>query len=177
MDAVQKKEIPNAAIVGLICNKATAPVLELAKRNGVSAYLLPSKQFISGGKLDRDAYEGELIPLIASLKPKWVLLAGYMLILGPKVIQAFSGKIINIHPSLLPQFKGLKPLQQALDAKVSVVGCSVHLVTEELDGGPVLEQGTLPVLKSDTESSLAARLLPLEHETYIRALKKLCTQA
>ena len=174
-DAVKNKIIPNAVIAGLVCNKANAPVLKEAEFRGIPQHLLPSKTFLSkDGKFDRVFYEDALIEVIANLKPHWILLAGYMLILGPKVIHTFVGKIINIHPSLLPHFKGLRPLQQALDAKMKRVGCSVHWVTEELDGGAVLEQSALVVLESDTEATLAARLLPLEHDTYVRALKKLC---
>src|SRR5688572_9606750 len=96
-----------------------------------------------------------------------------MLILGKPVIDAFPGRIINIHPSLLPAFRGLNAQRQAIEAKVEWTGCTVHLVTEELDAGPILAQSVLKLEKDDTEETLTQRLLPVEHRTYIEALKAL----
>jgi phosphoribosylglycinamide formyltransferase-1 len=175
-DAVKRGEIPNAKIVGLLANKPAA-ALELAQARGVSAQLVEAAKFRrADGKWDRAAYEEALDAEIRKREPDLICLAGYMLLLGKKIVSQWAGRIVNIHPSLLPSFKGLNAQQQAVDYGVRWSGCSVHLVTEDLDAGPILEQSILEVLPEDTGESLSQRLLPLEHQTYVRALKKLCSQ-
>lgn len=170
-DAISEGRISNAEIVGVISNKIDAPVLAHATQRSVETYVVESRQYRSQGKLERAAYEKNLLTLLQTLKPDFICLAGYMLVLGKDIIQAFPGRIINIHPSLLPKFRGLHAQRQALEHKETETGCTVHWVTEGLDEGPVILQTKVPILPDDTEESLSLRMLPKEHETYISALK------
>jgi len=169
-EAARSGRIPNCEIAGLICNKPDAPALEIAKRMNIPSFVHASSTFIQNKKLDRAAYEEGLLPLLKNLSPDYVCLAGYMLLLGRKMTDAFPNRILNIHPSLLPAFKGLHPQRQALEAKVEWTGCTVHWVNENLDDGRALKQARLKIEPGDTEESLSQRLLPLEHETYVQAL-------
>lgn len=164
---VEQSRIPDAEIVGVVCNQEKARVLELAKHFGVPAFLVESK-----GRSKAD-YERELLARMQELKPDLVLLAGYMKILGNKIIRAFENRMLNIHPSLLPQFRGLDAQKQALEAGVPETGCTVHWVTEGLDEGPNVLQATMKILPNDTVESLSNRLLSLEHETYVQAVAKI----
>lgn len=166
--AIQSGEL-KAQAVALICNRADAPVLKIAEDAGIPFHLIV-------GKGDRAAYELELEKTIADLQPDWVLLAGYMRILGGSIIQRWAGRIVNIHPSLLPEFRGLHAQKQALESGAKVTGCTVHLVTEGLDEGPTVEQSRVTIEPGDTVESLSARLQPIEHATYLRAMKKLLGQ-
>ena len=122
-------------------------------------------------KGDRAAFEAELHAALLSANPDIICLAGFMRILTPDFIEKWAGKILNIHPSILPLFTGLHTHQRALDAGMNVHGCTSHLVTSELDGGPILGQAVIPVLAGDTADDLAARLLPVEHQLYPAVLK------
>lgn len=173
-NAIQTKKIPNAKIVGLMCNKPEAPVIQEAKLRGIPTFIIPSNEFKAGVKFDRAAYEERLLECLLGLHPDFICLAGYMLLLGPRIIQSFPEKILNIHPSLLPKFKGLRAQKQALDAGEKETGCTVHLVTEELDAGKTLVQRKTLIEPGDTEESLSLRLLNLEHEAYTEALRALC---
>lgn len=175
--AIQRKEIPNAEIVALFSNKKNAPALERAKELEIPTHVIASKDFFSEGKFDREAYEKKLIEYVKKMEPDWIVLAGYMLLLGKEIIQEFRGKILNIHPSLLPKYKGLEAQKQAFEAKEKETGCTVHLVTEEMDAGPIVAQSKIPIQPSDTIESLTHRLLPLEHATYVAALRKLCEES
>ncbi len=175
--AIGAGKIRNAQVVGLICNNADAPVLAIADKKGIPTTVLPKDQFRNAaGKWVRADFERALVQAIESYHPDYIILAGYMLLLGRETVNRWSGKIINIHPSLLPDFKGLRAQKQALDAGAKRTGCTVHLVTEALDDGPILEQSSLDILPGDTEESLSERLLPLEHATYVNAVDKLCNQ-
>ena len=165
--AIQAGEL-QAEASALICNRREAPVLKIAEGLGVPACLVDRKRF-----KDRLAYEEELISMIETFDPDLVCLAGYMLLLGPKVVQRWKGKIVNIHPSLLPDFRGLNAQKQALESGRSETGCTVHYVTEGLDDGPIIEQSKIAILPGDTEQSLSERLLAVEHATYVRALRKI----
>lgn len=172
--AVKEKRIPHAQIVGLISNRKEAGAVSIAKELGVPTHTLEKSAFRgSDGKWDRAAFEITLEKTIESYQPDWICLAGYMLLLGERIVERWEGKILNIHPSLLPKFKGLHAQKQALEAGERVTGCTVHLVTQEMDEGQIVEQASLEILSSDTDESLSARLLTLEHETYIRALIRL----
>lgn len=176
-DAVSQGEIPDVEIIGVICNKANAQVLDQARKRDIPAHLIESRNFLRAGKFDRIAYEKKLLLLILSLKPDLICLAGYMLLLGPEIIQKFPRSIVNIHPSLLPKFRGLHAQQQAIKSGDKETGCTVHWVTEGLDEGPTILQARIPILPDDTEESLSLRLLAVEHKTYIAALKLiLCNQ-
>jgi phosphoribosylglycinamide formyltransferase-1 len=168
--AVQTGVLNHIEICCLISNRSDARALEIAKNFLIPFHVLESKQYRMDGSFQREAYEKDLKTLIESYNPDWICLAGYLLLLGSQIINQFSGRIINIHPSLLPQFKGLNAQKQALEAGVTETGCTVHFVTEELDAGPVILQKKLTVLASDTEESLSRRLLPLEHQAYVEAL-------
>lgn len=173
--AIGDASLAGAQIVGLICNKASAPVVDIAESRGIPTTVLSRELFMdSRGKWNRASYEQALVEAITAHAPDWICLAGYMLLLAPDTVRRWPGKIINIHPSLLPAYPGLHAQKQALEAGAKVTGCTVHLVTEGLDDGPIIEQTPVDILAGDTEETLSARLLPLEHATYVRALSKLC---
>ena len=170
-DAIKQKRIPEAEVTALICNKANAPVLEEANRRQIPSFTLESNLFRSGNKFNSSAYEFKLLELLKELNPDLILLAGYMLILGKEVVRAFPRRIINIHPSLLPKYRGLHAQQQALESGDKETGCTVHWVTAGLDEGAPILQAKIPILERDTHESLSQRLLPIEHETYVAAVK------
>jgi phosphoribosylglycinamide formyltransferase-1 len=172
-DAIQKKQIPNAQIIALISNRKEAPALLEANSRNVPQHIIASKDYRTAKGFDRDSYEAKLLETLLELKPDLILLAGYMLVLGKKIVEAFPRKIINIHPSLLPKFRGLQAQKQALESGDSITGCTVHWVTERLDEGETILQNPCPILPGDTVETLSQRLLPLEHKTYIAAVKKL----
>lgn len=148
-----------AKVVLVAGDKPEAPALERARKAKVPAVLaLPPEP---GEK--RAAYDARLLDALRAEKPDLVVLAGYMRIVGPAITQAFAGRIVNIHPSLLPAFKGLDAVGQAHAAKVAEAGCSTHLVTADLDGGPVLLQARLKVRPGEGVESLRKRILRLEH--------------
>ncbi|MEZ4749843.1 MAG: phosphoribosylglycinamide formyltransferase [Bdellovibrionota bacterium] len=162
-----------AEVVGLLCNKVGAPVLERAQRLGVHHELIDPSLYIKEGKPDRKAYEAVLLERLSALRPDLICLAGYMRIVGESILEKFGDRMLNIHPSLLPKYRGLNALRQALEAGEKKTGCTVHWVVPAVDAGPIVLQKELPILDDDTEASLRTRLQPLEHLTYIEALKKL----
>jgi phosphoribosylglycinamide formyltransferase-1 len=168
---VTRGDLPQAEIVALISNKAKAQVLEEAKNRLIPTHIVESALYKKAGTFDRANYEKKLLSLIVELKPDLILLAGYMLVLGKEIIQTFPKKIINIHPSLLPKFRGLHAQKQALETGEKQTGCTVHWVTEEIDEGEPILQANIAIFPEDTEESLSLRLLPIEHQTYISALK------
>lgn len=148
-------------IVAVISNKQDAFGLERAARHGIANETLSHRDFTS-----RESFDAELAELVDSFKPDLVLLAGFMRILTAPFVALFAGRLVNIHPSLLPEFPGMNTHQRALDAGVSEHGVSVHFVTEELDGGPVIARRKVAVKADDTAESLAARVLTEEHKLY-----------
>jgi phosphoribosylglycinamide formyltransferase-1 len=165
-DSIQAGRLP-AGIAIVISNRADAPGLEAARRRGLNAKLIPSK-----GR-QREEHDDEVIAALKEAGVDLVCLAGYMRLLSPGFIQAFPNRILNIHPSLLPAFSGLEAQKQAIEYGAKVSGCTVHLVDETLDNGPVILQKTVPVLEGDDEHSLAARILEQEHIAYTEALRLL----
>lgn len=155
-----------ARIAAVICNRAGAHGLERAKQAGIATELLDHKQFDG-----REAFDAALIQAIDAHQPDLVVLAGFMRILTPGFVQHYAGRLLNIHPSLLPKHKGLHTHQRALEAGDSEHGCSVHFVTEELDGGPRVIQAVLPVMADDTAESLASRVHQQEHLIYPLAVR------
>ena len=155
-----------ARIAAVICNRAGAYGLERAKQAGIATSLLDHKQFDG-----REAFDAALIQAIDAHQPDLVVLAGFMRILTPGFVQHYSGRLLNIHPSLLPKHKGLHTHQRAIEAGDSEHGCSVHFVTEELDGGPLVVQAVLPVMADDTAESLARRVHQQEHQIYPLAVR------
>lgn len=176
-DAISKNQIPNAEIVGLICNKKKAFAIQEAEQRNIPVILVESRRFLENGTLNRAKYEETCLTEIRKFKPDYILLAGYMLVLSEKFVLEFPNQILNIHPSLLPKYKGMHAIQQALDAKATLSGCTVHFVTPLLDDGPIICQKSLEILVGDTEESYGARLRPLEHAAYIEAVKKLSQSA
>lgn len=154
-----------AVINRVISNKADAGGLEIAKKHDIATVALEQSDFDS-----RDAHEKALMELVEKGKPDIICLAGYMRILSPDFVRKFAGRILNIHPSLLPAFRGMNAHERALESGVKLHGASVHFVTDGVDEGPVVAQAALPVLPNDDAESLAARVLKLEHKLYPHAL-------
>lgn len=154
-----------AQVAAVISNKADAKGLQFAKNNGIATAVLDHKGFGS-----RQEFDAALVQLIDQYQPDLVVLAGFMRILTPEFVAHYAGRLLNIHPSLLPAFPGLHTHQRALDAGCKFAGCTVHEVTQELDAGPILEQAVVPVLPEDTAETLAARVLTQEHIIYPRAV-------
>ena len=161
-----------ARVAAVISNKADAKGLEFAHAHGISTQVLDHKAFAS-----REAFDTALMALIDQFDtpqhPVLVVLAGFMRILTPGFVAHYAGRLTNIHPSLLPAFAGLHTQQRALDAGCKFAGATVHLVTAELDHGPILDQAVVPVLPGDTADTLAARVLTQEHLIYPRAVAHL----
>ncbi|MEH6532693.1 MAG: phosphoribosylglycinamide formyltransferase [Photobacterium frigidiphilum] len=161
IDACQANTIKNANVVAVLSNKADAYGLERAKNAGIQAINLMVADYEN-----RDAYDKAMIEQIDLFKPDLVILAGYMRILSDEFVRHFQGKLINIHPSLLPKYQGLHTHQRALDAGDEEHGTSVHFVTEELDGGPVILQAKVPIFAEDTIEDITARVQLQEHRIY-----------
>lgn len=168
IDAVNNK-ILNAKIVGLICNKPNAGCFEKAKKASIPALLLDHKSFSS-----REAFDQDLAEKIEDLSPDLVILAGFMRILTTEFTERFAGKLLNIHPSLLPKYTGLNTHQRAIDAGDSKAGATVHFVTAELDGGPAIIQAEVDINDNDKADDLAARVLSKEHKIYPLAAQWFC---
>jgi phosphoribosylglycinamide formyltransferase 1 len=158
----------NAQVIHVIGDRDPCEGLISAQAMNLSTSLLPYRSFES-----RAAFDDALLKQVDALKPDWVVLAGFMRILTPAFVNHFLGRLVNIHPSLLPSFPGLHTHRQALQAKVSEHGATVHFVTPELDHGPTILQAKVPVLNDDDEASLGQRVLGIEHELYIQSLSLL----
>ena len=158
----------NARVAAVVSNKADAKGLTFARDNGIATEVLDHKQFDS-----REAFDAQLTQVIDRHAPDLVVLAGFMRILTPGFVSHYEGRMVNIHPSLLPAFTGLHTHQRAIDAGCKFAGCTVHRVTAELDVGPILDQAAVPVLPGDTAELLAARVLVQEHIIYPRAVLNL----
>lgn len=156
-------------ITGVISNKANAFGLKRAEAAGVATAVLSHKGFDS-----REDYDQALIAAIEQFKPDLIVLAGFMRILTPEFVQHFSGKLLNIHPSLLPKYQGLATHQRAIDAGDTEHGCSVHFVTEQLDGGPVILQAKVPIFPGDDASVVAERVHAQEHQIYPLVVRWFC---
>ena len=155
-------------ISAVISNTAKAIGLNRAKISGIDTYVIEQESFDS--KLE---FEESLATRISEINPKLIVLAGFMKVLSPQFVKLFRGKIINIHPSLLPEYPGLNTHQRVLEDKKKIHGVSVHLVTEDLDGGPVIAQDSVYVLPDDTAESLAKRVLEREHIIYPKVVESL----
>ena len=153
-------------IVAVISNRPDASGLETAERSGITAHYIDHRAFS-----ERDAFDAALAECIDGFAPDLVVLAGFMRILGDPFVRHYAGRMMNIHPSLLPSFPGLHTHRRALDEGVRVHGCTVHFVTPALDHGPVIIQAAVPVLDSDDEATLAARVLGHEHRVYPQAVR------
>jgi phosphoribosylglycinamide formyltransferase 1 len=164
-DSIDAGRIPGARIAIVISNRPDAAGIEIARKRGLQSLVILSK-----GK-DRQTHDREVVAALTQHEVDLICLAGYMRLLSPWFVQQFAGKILNIHPSLLPSFPGLEAQQQAFAYGVKVSGCTVHFVDEELDHGAIIVQKTVPVLDTDDEHTLAARILEQEHIAYTEAIR------
>ena len=165
IDSIEKNSLA-AEISLILSNVPDAYALQRGKKHGLESVFLDPKSFSN-----RDDYEKQMIELLRSKSIDLVCLAGFMRILGKKFIEAFSGKIINIHPSLLPAFPGLNVQEKALEHGVKFSGCTVHFVNEEVDGGAIILQAAVPILDEDDAQSLSRRILEQEHIIYPEAIR------
>ena len=169
-DAVREERIPNAEIAIVISDKADAVGLDKAKERGIETLVIERR----GRK--REEHDREIVAALKAENVDLVCLAGYMRVLSREFIAAYRGRILNIHPSLLPAFPGLDAQRQALEHGVESTGCTVHFVDETLDGGPVIAQRIVPVCEADTVESLSARILVEEHKLYPETVSVVLSQ-
>jgi phosphoribosylglycinamide formyltransferase-1 len=171
IEAARAPDFPGE-IVLVIASRMEADGLGVARELGIETALVDQVRYRRENR-DREAYDAELHHVLTRANVEVVCLAGFMRILSADFVRKWEGRIVNIHPSLLPAFRGLKPQRQALVAGVKVTGCTVHYVVPELDAGPAIAQAEVPVLDGDTEETLTARILEAEHKLYPAALRKL----
>ena len=162
------RKLHGAEVKAVISNRPAAAGLAFAREHGIAAEVLDHKAFPS-----REAFDEALASLVDRFDPALVVLAGFMRILTPGFVTRYQGRLLNIHPSLLPAFPGLHTHQRALDAGCRFAGATVHQVTAELDFGPILAQAVVPILPGDTADTVAARVLTQEHLIYPRAIAEL----
>ncbi len=165
MQAIVEAELP-LRIAAIISNRPNAEGLAYARERNIATGVVDHKVFAS-----REAFDAELMMKIDEHQPDFVVLAGFMRVLTPRFVAHYLGRLINIHPSLLPSFTGLHTHERALQAGVKVHGCSVHFVTPEVDNGPIIIQAAVPLLPNDDAAALAARVLQQEHVIYPQALR------
>lgn len=168
MEAVLDARLP-ARVAAVISNNPQARGLEVARKRGIATAVADHRAFP-----DRAAFEAALAAEIDRHRPDLVVLAGFMRVLTPPFVERYEGRIMNIHPSLLPAFQGLETHRRALEAGVRIHGCTVHFVTPALDSGPIIVQAAVPVQADDTEERLAARVLAEEHRIYPQAIRWFC---
>jgi phosphoribosylglycinamide formyltransferase-1 len=170
-EAMAAGEVPGS-IALVVSNRAEAPGLAAARELGLETAFIPHR-----GEPSREAHDTRIADALRARRIEWICLAGYMRLLSSVLIRAFPQRILNIHPSLLPAFPGLDAQRQALEYGATISGCTVHLVDEELDHGPIVVQRAVAVEESDTVETLSARILEQEHRAYPDALKKLLTRS
>lgn len=163
-DSVAAGRIPDAEIAVVISNREAAPGIQKARERGLDARVIPSKG------LEREEYDRKVVAVLEEKGVDLVCLAGFMRVLSPYFVARFRHRILNIHPALLPAFAGLEGQKQALEWGVKISGCSVHIVDEQVDHGPIVVQAAVPVHDDDTEETLAARILKEEHRIYTEAI-------
>jgi phosphoribosylglycinamide formyltransferase 1 len=164
----QEKEHWPGKILAVLSNRPHAKGLSIAAAHGIPTHVIDHTQFGS-----RDAFDAMLSKTVDALGARWIVLAGFMRVLTTPLVERFAGRLVNIHPSLLPAFPGLATHRQALAAGVRVHGCTVHFVTPDVDGGPIIAQATVPVLADDTEESLATRVTRMEHQLLPQVVRAL----
>ena len=168
LQALLQANLP-CRVAAVISNRADAPGLDIARQHGIATQVVAHDAYS-----ERATFDHALAAAIEQHRPDLIALAGFMRILTPDFIARFRGRLINIHPSLLPAYGGLGTHQRALHDGVKIHGCSVHFVTDDLDHGPVIIQAAVPVLTDDTEQTLAARVLREEHRIYPQAIRWFC---
>ena len=164
-DAVDSGRIPDARVVSVISDNPEAPGLAIARERGLAAHAIPREEGMT-----RSVHEARVRRVLDAARPDLVCLAGYMRILSPELVDAYRGRILNIHPSLLPRYPGLHVQRRALEGGERESGCTVHYVDVGIDSGPIIVQRRVPVLPGDTEESLSARILEQEHIAYTEAI-------
>jgi len=162
----------DANIVGVVSDRAKAAALEFAEGRGISTKVVSLRK----GD-DRDLWNETLTSQVAELQPELIVLAGFMRVLGPPLLERFPGRIINVHPALLPSFPGHNGPQDALDGGVRITGCTVHVVDSGVDTGPIIAQAAVPVLPNDTAETLHARIQVQEHKLLPRVIHQIATGA
>ncbi|MRN38724.1 phosphoribosylglycinamide formyltransferase [Neisseria sp. N95_16] len=165
MQAIVNAQIPNARIAAVLSNSESAAGLAWAAERGIATDSLNHKSFES-----RLAFDQAMMAKIDAYQPDLVVLAGFMRILTPEFCAHYEGRLMNIHPSILPSFTGLHTHERALEAGCRVAGCTIHFVTAELDCGPIIAQGVVPILDNDTADDVAARVLSVEHQLFPKAV-------
>jgi len=168
MRALLESNLP-CRIAAVISNRADADGLNIARARGIATAVVAHRDH-----KDRDSFDAELARTIDTFSPDYVALAGFMRILTAGFVSRYHGKLLNIHPSLLPAYSGLNTHARALHDGVKIHGCTVHFVSADLDHGPIIIQAAVPVLRDDTEQTLAARVLHEEHRIYPQAVRWLC---
>lgn len=169
-DAIEKGDL-DAEIVCVISNRADAPGVERARQWGYPTYVFDNRRYAG-----REAHEADVLRALDETRPDYIVLAGYMRLLSPSFIAKYRSRVLNIHPSLLPAFPGVDAQAQAVAARATKSGCTVHFVDEGLDSGPIILQREVEVRPDDDAESLSARILEQEHIAYVEALKRLATR-
>jgi phosphoribosylglycinamide formyltransferase-1 len=167
VEAVQSGFIPDSDVCVVISDKTGADGLKKAKERGIETIVIEKN-----GR-NRAEHDAEIIAALQKRNVEFVCLAGYMRLLSPEFVRAFPNRIINIHPSLLPSFRGLEAQKQAIDYGVKISGCTVHFVDEDLDNGAIILQKAVEIKDDDTAETLSTRILEFEHTLYVEALKKI----
>jgi len=168
MQALLEEHLP-CRVAAVISNRADAQGLDIAKQHGIATEVVAHRDH-----LDRGSFDAALAAAIDRYQPDLVVLAGFMRILTPQFVARYQGRLINIHPSLLPAYGGLDTHARALEDGVKIHGCTVHFVSHDLDNGPIIIQAAVPVLRDDTPETLAARVLREEHRIYPQAIRWFC---
>jgi phosphoribosylglycinamide formyltransferase-1 len=166
-DAAAAGRIPDAEIVAVVSDSPVAPGLARARQRGLPGHAVDRRLYGT-----RQAHEEAILRVLDHARPDLVCLAGYMRLLSPDFVARWKGRLLNIHPSLLPKFPGLSPQRRALEARETVSGCTVHFVDEGTDSGAVILQKTVPILPSDTPETLSSRILVEEHAAYPEAIAR-----
>jgi phosphoribosylglycinamide formyltransferase-1 len=169
IDAIQARQLA-ASVELVVSNQPTAHALTRAREAGVPTRSIPHRDFAT-----REQFDRTVVSALKEAGAEWIVLAGFMRLLTPYFLAQFPNRVLNIHPSLLPAFPGVDAIGQALRAGVHETGCTVHLVDQGLDSGPILAQAAVPVLKGDTEDTLAERIHAAEHRLYVTTLHRLST--
>ncbi len=167
LDACQSGSL-DAEVRLVLSNRAQAAALERARSAGVPTQVLDHREYP-----DREAFDGEMIQVLRAAGVEWVVLAGFMRLLTPRFVEAFSDRIINVHPSLLPAFPGVRAQAQALEYGVRVTGCTVHFVDHGTDTGPIIDQRAISVSPGESLESLEGRLLQQEHDLLVDVLRRI----
>lgn len=167
-ESIMETENLPCEIALLICDNLGAKVIEKAETYGVPTFIFDPKSYDT-----KASYEEEIKNELMKQNISWIFLAGYMRIVGPTLLQAYEGRIVNIHPSLLPNFPGKDAIGQAFKAEVRETGVTIHFIDEGIDTGPIIAQETVPILEDDTEETLKVRIQKVEHQLYPRVIKQL----